>query len=555
MVTLLLCSCDTIYTATFVVGDNVIETKEFTKKNNKVEPPEISGIPNGLKIVWDSNVNLQNLPTQNVTISGTISPIMVAFMVGTAFVGLREYNLQSGTVVPPEIPQALCKKGYSASWPELTVGNSDVLLQAIFTPNQYTVTFDYSGATSGNATETKTVVYDQPLGYLPTPSKNNHEFQGWYYNGEFFTALTILKIDHDFTLTAVWENSDYTEGLEYELSQDESYYICKGLGHVNTPDIVIPAIYNGLPVTEIARSAFSPDAYITSVVCPDTIVKVGAFAFRECEYLESIDFGSNVRIIENGVLSGCVNLVTVKISSTIETIMNGLFYQSENVEYNLLDGVGYIGNDTDPHVVAMWALTNVSSYESPESVRVIYDYAFQDCSSLTNVTLKDTVVSVCRGAFNRCSNLRSVVLPSGLTELSENMFENCQGLTTFVCGEGITKIGANCFYNCFDLTNVTLSSNLTEIGMNAFYYCSSLEQINIPASVTFIGKRAFYGCTTLSATRGSITFEDYSNWKCKNPDVVSLAQSISATSLQENANLYLTSTNYYVAFEWTKTVE
>ncbi len=47
-----------------------------------------------------------------------------------------------------------------------------------------------------------------------------------------------------------------TEGLEYTLSKDESYYICSGLGTATTTDIVIASTYKNLPVSSIRNNAF-----------------------------------------------------------------------------------------------------------------------------------------------------------------------------------------------------------------------------------------------------------------------------------------------------------
>ena len=44
-------------------------------------------------------------------------------------------------------------------------------------------------------------------------------------------------------------------------------------------DIEIPSTYNGLPVTEIATNAFKNEAYLTSVIVPDSVTSIGESAF------------------------------------------------------------------------------------------------------------------------------------------------------------------------------------------------------------------------------------------------------------------------------------
>ena len=53
----------------------------------------------------------------------------------------------------------------------------------------------------------------------------------------------------------VCENQDL--GLRFALGDDETYYKVIGIGDYNDKDLVIPDEYNGLPVKEIAKKAFS----------------------------------------------------------------------------------------------------------------------------------------------------------------------------------------------------------------------------------------------------------------------------------------------------------
>jgi hypothetical protein len=81
-----------------------------------------------------------------------------------------------------------------------------------------------------------------------------------------------------------------TEGLEYILSEDGTYYICDG-GDIKG-NIVIPSEYNGLPVKQISNSAFYGDRrgcrLLTSVVIPGSIEYIDYNAFAAQWELEKI---------------------------------------------------------------------------------------------------------------------------------------------------------------------------------------------------------------------------------------------------------------------------
>ena len=96
-----------------------------------------------------------------------------------------------------------------------------------------------------------------------------------------------------------------------------------GLGSCTDADIVIPAFYNGLPVTEIGASAFDGEENgackkITSVLLPEGIEKIGAYAFYECNALTSLTLPKTLRRIDFWVFGGCGKLKTVYYTGNLE---------------------------------------------------------------------------------------------------------------------------------------------------------------------------------------------------------------------------------------------
>ncbi|GAB6393065.1 MAG: leucine-rich repeat domain-containing protein [Treponematales bacterium] len=73
----------------------------------------------------------------------------------------------------------------------------------------------------------------------------------------------------------------------------------------------------------------------------------------------------------------------------------------------------------------------------------IADGAFNGCSSLTNVSIPDSVTSIWMGAFYECTGLVSVTLPNSVTSIWDRAFEYCVGLTsvTFETGSNVTTFG------------------------------------------------------------------------------------------------------------------
>ena len=143
-----------------------------------------------------------------------------------------------------------------------------------------------------------------------------------------------------------------------------------------------------------------------------------------------------------------------------------------------------------------------SIYED-KPVISIGGYAFNSCSSLTSVTIPDSVTSIGRFAFGYCSGLTSVTIPDSVTSIGQDAFWGCSNRMSVTIPDSVTSIENMTFRNCSNLTSVIIGNKVTSIGRWAFRDCRNLTNVTIPDSVTQIGSWAFSGCSSLK----SITFE------------------------------------------------
>ena len=113
-----------------------------------------------------------------------------------------------------------------------------------------------------------------------------------------------------------------------------------------------------------------------------------------------------------------------------------------------------------------------------------------------------TVISIGEEAFDNCHSLTSVTIPDSVTSIGDYAFYRCLSLASVNIPDGVTSIGYGAFSECHNLTSVTIPGSVTSIGDYAFYRCLSLTSVTIPGSVTSIGNYAFYDCSRLT----SVTF-------------------------------------------------
>ena len=142
--------------------------------------------------------------------------------------------------------------------------------------------------------------------------------------------------------------------------------------------------------------------------------------------------------------------------------------------------------------------TSLTSITLPNSVTSIGSNAFEGCSGLTTITLSNSITSIGSNAFYVCSGLTTITLPNSVTSIGTYAFADCNRLTTITLPNSLTSIGEAAFYVCSGLTTITLSNSITSIGSNAFGGCSGLTTITLPNSLTSIGEAAFEGCSGLT---------------------------------------------------------
>lgn len=94
------------------------------------------------------------------------------------------------------------KKDWSRS-----ASSYEITFYAIWTPNQYTVTFNPNGGSVSPTT--KTVTYDSAYGALPTPTRTGYTFVGWKLNGTVITSSTKVHTASNHTLHAEWTANKY----------------------------------------------------------------------------------------------------------------------------------------------------------------------------------------------------------------------------------------------------------------------------------------------------------------------------------------------------------
>ena len=132
------------------------------------------------------------------------------------------------------------------------------------------------------------------------------------------------------------------------------------------------------------------------------------------------------------------------------------------IEHKEVISVGLFAFQNDATVTSV-------SFEGASNLMGISAYAFSGCVNLENVILTPQITVIDRGAFSGDSLLRSINLQdSGISEVSISLFQNCTSLTTITLPDNVKAIRSMAFANCTSLQTVIIGPDVTEIADNAF---------------------------------------------------------------------------------------
>ena len=106
-------------------------------------------------------------------------------------------------------------------------------------------------------------------------------------------------------------------------------------------------------------------------------------------------------------------------------------------------------------------------------------------------------------------------IPNSVTNIEQYAFENCTSLTEFTFPNAITTISGSTVRGCTNLKKVTIPKSMSSIGNQTFYGCTSLNKI---ISYALIAPLAGTDCFKNVASNGVLYVPEgrsnlYSSWK------------------------------------------
>ena len=201
-------------------------------------------------------------------------------------------------------------------------------------------------------------------------------------------------------------------------------------------------------------------------------------------------------------------------------------------------------------------------------VTAIGEQAFSFCSSLTIISIPDSVAQIGENPFAACSSLKSIsVSPEHpyfatidgvlFRKADKTLISYPAGISssTYTIPQGITSIGDSAFSYCYFLTSVSIPDSVEQIGTNPFAACFELKSISASpdhpyfatidgvlfrkADKALISYPASISSSTYTIPRGITAIGDSAFSSCDSLTSVSIPDSV--TSIGDGAFSFCTS--------------
>ncbi len=388
-------------------------------------------------------------------------------------------------------------------------------------------------------------------------------------------------------------------------------------------------------VASIGKFAFAYCYDLADIALPDSVTSIGAYAFANCWELSDITLPDSITSIGEKAFADCRNLFNITLpeslvfigeqafdEAVVLTVAEGSYAEEycKSLEYRYayeggimaantapislkldesgtltVSGTGKLNRDvievydveTGNTVLRSWneAIVHVSHVIVEEGITSVEDNVFEK-SSITDVTLPDSVTSIGNMAFSYCDLLESINLPESLSMIGDSAFYDTTLFTVspgsyaenycrihgyhFIYSNGTTPEGLSSIALKLDengtltisgsgmlkrfnveaydkktggytlcswkqireeIVHVIVEDGITSIGENAFEYCYSLTDVILPDSVSSIGPYAFEQCLCLTDINlpDSVTFiGEYAFQYCRELKSIDLPKTLTS---------------------------
>ncbi len=270
-------------------------------------------------------------------------------------------------------------------------------------------------------------------------------------SGKLIRAIAVYVAMAD----AYKEEMDILNNFIYEKVGPN--YVIKGVKRA-VGELVIPDMFEGLYITEIAPYAFLGKSELTSITIPSTVKTIGIGAFKDCSSLKEVDFADGLEVIGSRAFENTA-ITDLVIPNTVLAIGMGAFCGCDSIASIQLPFIGAYNSNSNNYFGYIFG---APSYVANSTYVP---------ASLKTVIISDNCTRVPAYSFYGCSMIEEIILGNGVNTIGISAFSGCERLTTIYIPATVTEIPAagyfynSPFYGCsLELVIVTESEDVSSFG-------------------------------------------------------------------------------------------
>ena len=185
-------------------------------------------------------------------------------------------------------------------------------------------------------------------------------------------------------------------------------------------------------VETIEEQAFYGCSSLQAISLSTKVKSIGDHAFDGCSSLTAFSVPKNCTWVGEGVLANCTSLTKISVTSgnpAYQLVAGYKALLTKDGKTMVAYAMGQSGTLSVPSSV-----TNVAPYAATggakftainlNNVETIGEHAFEGLTSLTSLTLPESVLTIDKEAFSGCSSLYTIYMPEALMSIGKNAFKN-----------------------------------------------------------------------------------------------------------------------------------
>jgi len=292
----------------------------------------------------------------------------------------------------------------------------------------------------------------------------------------------------------------------------------------------LPASYQ-IPegVVSITDVAFSHRENLTQIIFPESLEVIGVNAFTGCTGLTEIRIPAGVTTVGYDAFKDCTSLVKITFEGDAPSVVSlpdeptqsifagvtaTAYYPGNSSTWGETVRMSYGGTITWEAVYptsgtcgnkALWAFDAESGTLTISGSGSMDDYSRTNRApwwgfrkQIASLVIQSGISGLGDYAFNECTSLEQISWQNTLSDFGEYTFRGCTSLTEVtVPGIQYDGVGKGMFWGCTSLRKVILEEPIDTIEDYAFNGCTALEEISFSDKMYSVGRYAFQNCTAL----------------------------------------------------------